>query len=285
VTAARIVYLNGAFLPFEEARVPIMDRGFLFADGIYEVSAIIDGRLVDNAAHLARLDRSLGEIGIRNPHDAAGWERLQTELVARNGVTEGLVYMQVTRGVAERDFAFPKAGTEPTVMMFTQAKTVLANPLAESGARIITVEDLRWKRRDIKSVALLAQVLAKQQAAEAGVAEAWMVEDGAVTEGSSSTAFIVSRERVLVTRPLSTALLPGITRASVLRLAQEADLRIEERLIPVDEAYAAQEAFYTSASAFVMPVVQIDGRQIGEGRPGPLTRRLRALYIEAARRG
>ena len=285
MTAARIVYLNGAFLPFEEARVPIMDRGFLFADGIYEVSAIIDGRLVDNAAHLARLDRSLGEIGIGNPHDAAGWERLQTELVARNGVTEGLVYMQVTRGVAERDFAFPKAGTEPTVMMFTQAKTVLANPLAESGARIITVEDLRWKRRDIKSVALLAQVLAKQQAAEAGVAEAWMVEDGAVTEGSSSTAFIVSRERVLVTRPLSTALLPGITRASVLRLAQEADLRIEERLIPVDEAYAAQEAFYTSASAFVMPVVQIDGRQIGEGRPGPLTRRLRALYIEAARRG
>ncbi|RUP11513.1 MAG: D-amino-acid transaminase [Methylobacterium sp.] len=285
MTAPRIVYLNGQFLPYEEARVPIMDRGFLFADGIYEVSAIIDGKLVDNAAHLARLDRSLGEIGIRNPHDAASWERLQTELVARNGVTEGLVYMQVTRGVAERDFAFPKPGTEPTVMMFTQAKTVLANPLVESGARVITVEDLRWKRRDIKSVALLAQVLAKQQAAEAGVAEAWMVEDGAVTEGSSSTAFIVSRDRVLVTRPLSTALLPGITRASVLRLAQEADLRIEERLIPVEEAYAAQEAFYTSASAFVMPVIEIDGRAIGEGRPGPLTRRLRDLYIEAARRG
>ena len=283
MTASRTVYLNGQFLPFEEARVPIMDRGFLFADGIYEVSAILDGKLVDNAAHLARLDRSLGEIGIRNPHDAAGWERLQTELVARNGVTEGLVYMQVTRGVAERDFAFPKGGVEPTVMMFTQAKTVLANPLAESGARVITVEDLRWKRRDIKSVALLAQVLAKQQAAEAGVAEAWMVEDGAVTEGSSSTAFIVSRDRVLVTRPLSTALLPGITRASVLRLAQEADLRIEERLIPVAEAYEAQEAFYTSASAFVMPVVEIDGKRIGEGRPGALTRRLRELYIEAAR--
>jgi D-alanine transaminase len=285
VTASRTVYLNGQFLPFAEARVPIMDRGFLFADGIYEVSAILDGKLVDNAAHLARLDRSLGEIGIRNPHDAAGWERLQTELVARNGVTEGLVYMQVTRGVAERDFAFPKGGVEPTVMMFTQAKTVLANPLAETGARVITVEDLRWKRRDIKSVALLAQVLAKQQAAEAGVAEAWMVEDGAVTEGSSSTAFIVSRERVLVTRPLSTALLPGITRASVLRLAQEADLRIEERLIPVAEAYEAEEAFYTSASAFVMPVVEIDGKRIGEGRPGALTRRLRELYIEAARQG
>lgn len=285
MTAPRIVYLNGAFLPFEEARVPIMDRGFLFADGIYEVSAIIDGKLVDNAAHLARLDRSLGEIGIRNPHDAAGWEKLQTELVARNGVREGLVYMQVTRGVAERDFAFPKAGTEPTVMMFTQAKTVLANPLAETGARVITVEDLRWKRRDIKSVALLAQVLAKQQAAEAGVAEAWMVEDGAVTEGSSSTAFIVSRERVLVTRPLSTALLPGITRACVLRLAGEADLKVEERLFSVAEAYDAQEAFYTSASAFVMPVVEIDGRSIGESGPGPLTRRLRELYIEAARQG
>jgi len=285
VTTPRIVYLNGAFLPFEEARVPIMDRGFLFADGIYEVSAIINGKLVDNAAHLARLDRSLGEIGIRNPHDAAGWEKLQTELVARNGVREGLVYMQVTRGVAERDFAFPKAGTEPTVVMFTQAKTVLANPLAESGARVITVEDLRWKRRDIKSVALLAQVLAKQQAAEAGVAEAWMVEDGAVTEGSSSTAFIVSRERVLVTRPLSTALLPGITRASVLKLAAEADLRVEERLIPVAEAYEAQEAFYTSASAFVMPVIEIDGRSIGGGRPGPLTRRLRELYVEAACQG
>ncbi|WP_267422796.1 D-amino-acid transaminase [Methylobacterium sp. GC_Met_2] len=285
MTAPRTVYLNGEFLTFEQARVPIMDRGFLFADGIYEVSAILDGKLVDNAAHLARLDRSLGEIGIRNPHDAAGWERLQTELVARNGVTEGLVYMQVTRGVAERDFAFPKGDVTPTVMMFTQAKTVLANPLAETGARVITVEDLRWKRRDIKSVALLAQVLAKQQAAEAGVAEAWMVEDGAVTEGSSSTAFIVSRERVLVTRPLSTALLPGITRASVLRLAQEADLRIEERLIPVAEAYEAQEAFYTSASAFVMPVVQIDDRTIGEGRPGPVTRRMRELYIAAAREG
>jgi D-alanine transaminase len=285
VSQARIVYLNGDFLPFAEARVPIMDRGFLFADGIYEVSAVLDGRLVDNEAHLARLDRSLGEIDIRNPHSLSEWVALQTDLVARNGLSEGLVYMQVTRGVYERDFAYPPAGTTPTVMMFTQAKTVAANPLAETGAKIITVPDLRWKRRDIKSVALLAQVLAKQQAAEAGVAEAWMVEDGAVTEGSSSTAFIVSRERVLVTRPLSTALLPGITRASVLRLAQEADLRIEERLIPVAEAYEAQEAFYTSASAFVMPVVEIDGKRIGEGGPGPLTRRLRELYIEAARQG
>lgn len=284
MSASRIVYLNGEFLPFDEARVPIMDRGFLFADGIYEVSAILGGRLVDNAAHLARLDRSLGEIGIRNPHDAAEWERLQTELMSRNGVTEGLVYMQVTRGVAERDFAFPPADTAPTVMMFTQAKTVAANPLAEKGARVVTVEDLRWKRRDIKSVALLAQVLAKQQAVEAGVSEAWMVEDGAITEGSSSTAFII-RGRTVVTRPLSTALLPGITRASVLKLAAEADLSIEERLIPVAEALEATEAFYTSASAFVMPVIEIDGRRIGDGVPGPLTRRLRELYLDIARAG
>lgn len=285
MSASRIVYLNGEFLPFEEAKVPIMDRGFLFADGIYEVSAILDGRLVDNAAHLARLDRSLGEIGIRNPHDSSEWERLQTELMRRNAVTEGLVYMQVTRGVAERDFAFPPASTAPTVMMFTQAKKVAANPLAETGARVITVEDLRWKRRDIKSVALLAQVLAKQQAVEAGVAEAWMIEDGSITEGSSSTAFIISGDRKLVTRPLSTALLPGITRASVLRLAAEADLTIEERLIPVPEAHAAAEAFYTSASAFVMPVIEIDGKAIGDGKPGQLTKRLRELYLELARAG
>jgi D-alanine transaminase len=282
VTSPRIVYLNGAFLPFEEARVPIMDRGFLFADGIYEVSAIIDGKLVDNAAHLARLDRSLGEIGIRNPHDAAGWERLQTELVARNGVTEGLVYMQVTRGVAERDFAFPKGDVAPTVMMFTQAKTVLANPLAESGARVITVEDLRWKRRDIKSVGLLAQVLAKQAAAEAGVAEAWMVEDGFITEGGSSTAFILTKDRKVVTRPLSTAVLPGITRVSVMRLAKENGLAIEERAFSVEEALGAAEAFYTSASSLVMPVVSIDGKPVADGKPGPMTRRLRRVYLDMA---
>jgi D-alanine transaminase len=280
---SRTVYLNGSFVPFEEARIPIMDRGFLFADGIYEVSAVLDGRLVDNAAHLARLDRSLGEIGIRNPYPTQEWIRLETELVARNDLQEGLVYMQVTRGVAERDFAFPPADTPPSVVMFTQKKPISGNPLAETGAKVVTVEDLRWKRRDIKSVALLAQVLAKQAAAQAGVAEAWMVEDGSVTEGSSSTAFIVTTDRRIVTRPLSTALLPGITRAAVLHLAAEADLTVEERLFSVEEAYAAAEAFYTSASAFVMPVIALDDRTIGTGQPGPLTRRLRELYIAMAR--
>lgn len=278
---SRIVYLNGSFLPFEEAKVPIMDRGFLFADGIYEVSAVLHGRLVDNEAHLARLDRSLNEIRIPNPHSTAEWTRLEEELVRRNGLAEGLVYMQVTRGVAERDFAFPK-DARPTVMMFTQVKSILRSPLAETGAAVVTVPDLRWKRRDIKSVALLAQVLAKQAAAEAGVFEAWMVEDGYVTEGSSSTAFIITTDGRIVTRPLSHAVLPGITRLAVMRLAQEAGLTIEERLFTVDEALSAAEAFATSASSFVMPVVAIDGRPVGTGKVGPHARRLRALYLDMA---
>ncbi|MFJ7438049.1 D-amino-acid transaminase [Methylorubrum thiocyanatum] len=279
---SRTAYLNGEFLPLDEARVPVMDRGFLFADGIYEVAAVLHGRLVDNAGHLARLDRSLSEIGIRNPHSAEEWERLEKELVERNGVREGLVYIQVTRGVAERDFSYPKGDVAPTVVMFTQEKSIVNNPLAETGARAITVPDLRWKRRDIKSVALLAQVIAKQQAAEAGVAEAFMVEDGVVTEGSSSTVFIVTKGGALVTRPLSHAVLPGITRKAVLALAAETGLAFEERLINARELPEAAEAFYTSASAFVMPVVEIDGKALGDGRPGPVARRLRELYFAFA---
>ena len=278
---SRIVYLNGSFVPFEEARIPIMDRGFLFADGIYEVSAVLNGRLVDHEAHLARLDRSLAEIRIANPYSAAEWTRLQEELVRRNGLAEGLVYMQVTRGVAERDFAFPKEA-EPTVMMFTQVKSITRSPAAETGVAVVTVPDLRWKRRDIKSVALLAQVLAKQAAAEAGVYEAWMVEDGYVTEGSSSTAFIVTTEGRIVTRPLSHAVLPGITRLAVMQLAQENGLALEERPFTVEEALAASEAFLTSASSFVMPVVAIDGKPVGSGAVGPQARRLRSLYLDMA---
>jgi D-alanine transaminase len=277
---SRIVFVNGSFVPFEEASISIMDRGFLFADGIYEVSAVVNSRLVDNEAHLARLDRSLGEIRIRNPYSTAEWVGLEEELVRRNNLVEGVVYMQVTRGAAERDFAFPKEGA-PTVVMFTQPKSILRSPAAEAGVGVITVPDLRWKRRDIKSVALLPQVLAKQAAAEAGVAEAWMIEDGFVTEGGSSTAFIIAGDRI-VTRPLSTAILPGITRRSVMRLAGETGLVVEERLFTLEEALRAREAFFTSASAFVMPVVSIDGKPVGDGRPGPMTRRLRELYVEMA---
>ncbi|HMO29929.1 D-amino-acid transaminase [Enterovirga sp.] len=278
---SRIVFVNGSFVPYEEARIPIMDRGFLFGDGIYEVSAVLGGKLIDNEAHLARLERSLGEIQIRNPYPAEKWIELEKEIVRRNGLQEGLVYMQVTRGVAERDFAFPK-DVEPTVVMFTQEKNMRAAPAAQKGAAVITVPDLRWKRRDIKSVALLAQVLAKQAAAEAGVAEAWMVEDGKVTEGGSSTSFIITRDGTIVTRQLSTALLPGITRKTVIRLAQEAQLRVEERAFSVEEALDAQEAFLTSATSLVLPVVSIDGKPVGDGKVGPMVRRLRELYLDMA---
>jgi D-alanine transaminase len=277
----RIVYVNGSFMPIEEARVPIMDRGFLFADGIYEVSAVLQGRLIDNEPHLARLDRSLKEIRIANPYSAAQWTELEEELVRRNRLSEGLVYMQVTRGVAEREYGFPAEAT-PTVMMFTQPKTMIGSPLAETGASVITVPDLRWKRRDIKSIGLLAQVLAKQAAAEAGVAEAWMVEDGLITEGGSSTAFILTKDRKVVTRPLSTAVLPGITRLSVMRLAKENGLTIEERAFSVEEALSAAEAFLTSASSLVMPVVSIDGKPVADGKPGAMTRRLRRVYLDMA---
>jgi D-alanine transaminase len=278
---SRTVFVNGSFVPFEQATIPLMDRGFLFADGIYEVSAVINGRLIDNEPHLARLDRSLKEIRISNPYSAAEWTRLEEEIVARNRLEEGLVYMQVTRGAAEREYVFPKDAT-PTVVMFTQPKNMIASPLAETGAAVITVPDLRWKRRDIKSIGLLAQVLAKQAAAEAGVSEAWMVEDGLITEGGSSTAFILTHERKVVTRPLSTAVLPGITRLSVMRLAKENGLTIEERAFSVDEALGAAEAFLTSASSLVMPVVSIDGKPVGDGKPGAMTRRLRRVYLDMA---
>ncbi len=277
----RIAYVNGAFVPLEDARISIMDRGFLFGDGIYEVSAVVGGRMVDNEAHLARLARSLAAIRIEMPMTQAEWVIAQEKLIALNGIGEGLVYLEVTRGVAERDFTFPKAAS-PTVVMFAQARNVLANPLAQSGVSVITVPDLRWKRRDIKSVALLAQVLAKQEAAEAGAYEAWMVEEGYVTEGGSSSAFIVTREGAIVTRPLSTAILPGITRQSLMTLCAASTLRVEERLFTVAEAQGAAEAFLTSASAFVLGVVSIDGKCVADGAPGPVTRRLRDIYLEMA---
>lgn len=282
--APRIAYVNGRFLPLAEASLPIMDRGFLFGDGIYEVTAVLGDRLIDNEPHLARLDRSLGAIGIRNPHTAAEWTALQRELVQRNGLEQGTIYIEVTRGTHERDFTCPD-DISPNVVMFTQAKNLLANPLAGKGVAVVTVDDLRWARRDIKSVALLAQVLAKFEAKRAGVAEAVMLEDGVVTEGASSTVFIISNAGMLVTRALSTSVLPGVTRLSVLRLARETGLIIEERPFTRQEMLAAREVFYTSASSFVMPVVEVDGEPIGAGQPGPITKKLRAIYLEEAQRG
>jgi D-alanine transaminase len=278
---SRIVFLNGSFLPIEEAKVPFMDRGFMFGDGVYEGIGVLDGRLVDNEAHLERLERSLREVRIPNPYTRAEWTHLEEELARRNGMTEGFIYFQVTRGVAERDFMFPD-NAAPTVAMFTQAKAIVNAPAAETGIAVITVPDLRWKRRDIKSLNLLAQVLAKQAAKEAGAQEAWMVEDGFVTEGGSSSGFIITKEGRIVVRPLSNAILPGITRKSLLALSKEAGIELEERLFTVEEAYDAAEAFMTSASTFVLPIVSIDGRAIGDGKPGPITKKLREIYIRMA---
>ncbi len=278
---SRIVFLNGSFLPIEEAKVPFMDRGFMFGDGVYEGIGVLEGRLVDNEAHLERLERSLREVRIPNPYTRAEWTHLEEELARRNGMTEGFIYFQVTRGVAERDFMFPENAV-PTVAMFTQAKAIVDAPAAKTGISVITVPDLRWKRRDIKSLNLLAQVLAKQAAKEAGAQEAWMVEDGFVTEGGSSSGFIITQEGRIVVRPLSNAILPGITRKALLALSTDAGIELEERLFTVEEAYQAAEAFLTSASMFVVPIVSIDGRAVGDGKPGPITRKLREIYIRLA---
>ena len=279
----QIVYLDGAFVPVSDAKVSVFDRGFLFADGIYEVSAVLDGRLIDNDAHLARLERSVGEIALTLPEALERIVEIQRELIARNSVKDGLVYLQVTRGASmPRDFVFPK-DVKPTLVMFTSRKDIVNSPLAKTGIAVKTVPDIRWARRDIKSVGLLAQVLAKQAAAEAGCQEAWMIEEGEVTEGGSSSAFILTQDDVLVTRKNSSAILPGCTRKAVVKLAEERQLRLEERAFSIDEALAAKEAFVTSASLFVQAVVKIDGRTVASGKPGPMTERLREIYIDFAR--
>jgi D-alanine transaminase len=278
-----IAYVNGSFVPLSEAKVSILDRGFLFADGIYEVSAVLDGKLVDNASHLARLERSVGEIALPLPESIARIIEIQKELIARNKLDNGLVYIEVTRGADKgRDFAFPK-GVKPTLIMFTSIKDIVNAESARKGIGVITVPDIRWARRDIKSVALLAQVLAKQAAAEAGAGEAWMIEDGKVTEGGSSSAFILTQDDVIVTRQNGSEILPGCTRKAVVKLAEERQLRVEERAFSVDEALKAKEAFITSASSFVQAVVSIDGKTVANGKPGPVATRLREIYVDFAK--
>ena len=278
---SRIVYVNGEFLPEEDAKISVFDRGFLFADGVYEVSTILEGKLVDNAAHLVRLQRSLDELGMAAPCSMDEIEEVQSEMLRRNEVKEGGLYLQVTRGAADRDFAYPKASTS-SLVMFTQARPVIDSPAAARGLSVITMPDIRWQRRDIKTVGLLPASMAKQAAIEAGADDAWMIEDGYVTEGTSNNAHIITKDGHLITRALSNKILHGITRKAVLALAEETGMTIEERSFTAEEAGNAAEAFITSASSFVTPVVSLDGQPIGEGKPGPTTKRLRELYIAFA---
>ena len=279
----RIVYLDGQFINESEAKVSIFDRGFLFGDAVYEVTAVLDGKLVENEGHMVRLQRSCNELQISLPVTTEEIMTIQKSLIKKNNLNEGGIYLQVSRGSAgDRDFGYP-SGIKPTLVLFTQARSLLDTPKAVKGMKVITIEDIRWKRRDIKTVGLLAPCMAKQAAIDAKVDDAWLVEDGYITEGSSNNAYIVTQEGVLVTRPLSNDILHGITRKALLELAEEEKITIEERLFTVAEAYQASEAFVSSATTFVWPVVEIDGRTIGTGAPGQVANKLRQIYIELAK--
>ncbi len=281
---SRTVYVNGHYLPEHEATVSIFDRGFLFADGIYEVTSVLDGKLIDFAGHAQRLQRSLDELAMKNPTTEADLLEIHRELIRANDITDGLIYLQITRGAADRDFTYPPEGTPQTIVLFTQAKIDLANnPMAKTGMKVISIEDQRWARRDIKTVQLLYPSMGKMAAKAAGADDAWMVEDGMVTEGTSNNAYII-KGNTIITRHLGTEILHGITRAAVLRMAQEAQMQVDERPFTMDEAKAADEAFITSASAYVMPVVEIDGVAVGSGKPGPITARLREIYLDEMRK-
>jgi len=282
----RTVYVNGEYLPEAEARISIFDRGFLFADGVYEVTSVLGGKLIDFDGHAVRLERSLSELQMKNPTDKDALLEIHRQLVARNGITDGLIYLQITRGSdGDRDFAFPAEDTAPTIVLFTQAKPGLAeNPAAKAGIKVISVADQRWARRDIKTVQLLYPSMGKMMAKAAGADDAWMVEDGFVTEGTSNNAYIVTGDGTIVTRQLGNDILHGITRAAVLRFAREAQVKVEERPFTIEEAQGAAEAFITSASAFVMPVVEIDGHPVGNGKVGKMAARIREIYLDEMRK-
>ena len=277
---SRIAYVNGHYLPEDQAKVSIFDRGFLFADGVYEVTPVVNGKLVDHDAHNERLDRSLSELQMAWPCSRQELTTVHTELIARNSLKEGIIYMQVTRGVADRMFNFPK-DIKSSLVAFPQVMNLVDNPNAKTGVKVVTTPDIRWLRRDIKSIMLLAPVLGKQDAYEKGAAEGWMVEDGYITEGTSSNAYIVVGNKI-ITRPLSNRILAGCTRRALFRMASEHGVEIEERLFTPDEAYKADEAFLTSASQFVMPITEIDGHRIGGGQVGPVVRKMRELFLEEA---
>ena len=283
---SRIAYVNGLYTRHAEACVHIEDRGYQFADGVYEVWSIFDGRMADFDGHMTRLHRSLNELRIDIPMSREALTRVLHETIRRNRVTYGIVYLQVTRGTARRDHPFPAEGTPPSVIVTSRSISASkAEAQAKKGVAVLTQPDIRWGRCDIKTVGLLANVLAKQAAREAGAYEAWMVDEmGLVTEGSSTNAWIVDEHGKLRTRDTQANILKGITRTALMALIEQEKLELDERPFSVDEAKRAREAFFTAAGAFVMPAVSIDGTTIGDGKPGPIATRLRTLYLEQAKR-
>lgn len=282
----RTVYVNGDYLPEGEAKISIFDRGFLMADGVYEVTSVLDGKLIDFDGHVKRLARSLAELEMTCPIGEADLLAMHRELVVRNGIDQGMIYLQVTRGnPGDRSFLFPDASVPGTIVAFTQDIPNLADaPAAKTGFKVITVPDLRWSRVDIKTVQLLYPSMGKMAAKKAGVDDSWFTDKaGAVTEGTSNNAYIVKGNRI-ITRALGNDILHGITRAAVLRFAAEAQFEVEERPFTAAEAQAADEAFSTAASIFVMPVVELDGKPVGTGKPGPVATRLREIYLEEMRK-
>ena len=282
---SRTVYLNGEYLPEAEAKVSVFDRGFVMGDAVYEVTSVLAGKILEFEGHMTRLARSLRELEIVCPLTPEEWLEIHRQMVARNDLVDGMIYLQVSRGNAgDRDFHYPPAGTPPTVVLYTQSKPGLADdPKANTGIKVISIPDLRWHRRDIKTVQLLYPSMAKMAAEAAGKHDAWFVEDGFVTEGSSNNTYIVKGGKI-ITRQLSNDILHGITRASLLKYAAEAQMEIEERPFTIAEAQAADEAFFTSASAFVMPVVEVDGVALNGGKVGPVAKRLREIYLEEGRK-
>jgi len=276
----RTVYVNGAYVPENEARISVFDRGFLFADGIYEVASVIGGKLIDFPAHISRLHRSAGELDMRIDVSDDDLLSIHREMVSRNAMDEGIVYLQMTRGAVDRDFAFDTDKMTPTLVLFTQSRPLLETAVSRNGMKVVSVEDLRWGRCDIKTVQLLYPSLGKMEARKHGADDAWMVRDGMVTEGTSNNAFIVTRAGAIVTRPLSHSILPGITRAALMAYSAQSGTLVEERAFTIEEARDAAEAFITSASVFVGPVVSIDGVELSGGKPGPVTLALRKTYIE-----
>ncbi len=283
---SRVAYVNGTYQPHGEAVVHVEDRGFQFADGVYEVWSVFDGRLADFEGHMTRLVRSLTELRIPIPMTLPALTQVLKETVRRNRVRNGIVYLQVTRGTARRDHLFPAEGTPPSVIVTAKSlSSAKSDAQAAKGVAVITQPDIRWGRCDIKTVGLLPNVLAKQAARERGAYEAWMVDDmGLVTEGSSTNAWIVDKEGRLRTRDTHANILKGVTRTAIMAMVAAEGLELDERPFSVDEAKAAREAFFTAAGAFVMPAISIDGVKIGGGKPGPIATRLRARYLEQARR-